>query len=110
MRLVKHVVTCPEYTQLNPKSDYAFKTRICTETWKKSVKIILMLAFFTIFVNLPYSHHLFADGVSKKSYKLPKGFTPLTDDKDTVSGLPLTIRCETDGSEMALVPAGEFVM
>lgn len=110
MRLVKHIVTYPKCTQLNPKSGCTFKTCICTETRRTSVKIILMLAFFIIFVNSHYSHQLFAAETSKNNYKLPKGFAPLTDDKDPASGLPLTIRCEADGSEMALVPAGGFVM
>lgn len=41
---------------------------------------------------------------------LPENFTPLPEKGYSADGLPLRIRCEKDGSLMALVPAGEFVM
>jgi len=38
------------------------------------------------------------------------GFVSISDKKDPASGLPFKIRCEKDGSELVLIPAGEFLM
>lgn len=76
---------------------------------KMSIKFISLLSIFSILslLGLVLAH---SEEIAKRQAKLPPGFIPITDKKDPVSGLPLAIRCERDGSEMVLVPAGEFIM
>lgn len=77
---------------------------------KSGIKFIFFISIFSISLILLHAHSTHSGEIAKKQAKLPPGFIPITDKRDPVSGLPLTIRCERDGSEMVLVPAGEFTM
>lgn len=80
------------------------------EDEKRPMKTTRFVAFFIIILNLLHICLIYAEETPERYSKLPSGFIPLTDKEDPASGLPLVIRCERDGSEMALVPAGEFIM
>jgi formylglycine-generating enzyme len=44
----------------------------------------------------------------RPEFRLPRGFTALPEGGFSSDGLPWRIRCNTDGAEMALIPAGPF--